>query len=59
VQTWAPKGKTPVIQFHFHWMRILVIAGLSRTQCMIRLHEGSIKKERQVEFLKVSAPIQI
>ena len=33
-------------------MHILVIAGLSRTQCMIRLQEGSIKKERQVEFLK-------
>ena len=29
-----------------------IIAGLSRTQCLFRLHEGSIKKEEIVEFLK-------
>ena len=52
VRIWAPKGKTPIIQFHFNWTHISVIAGLSRTQCMFRLHEGSIKKEQHVEFLK-------
>ena len=52
VRTWAPKSKTPIIQFHFNWTHISVIAGLSRTQCMFRLHEGSIKKEQRVEFLK-------
>ena len=52
MRTWAPKGKTPIIQFHFNWTHISVIAGLSRTQCMFRLHEGSIKKEQHVEFLK-------
>jgi hypothetical protein len=50
--TWAPKGKTPTIQFHFNWTHILVIAGLSRTQCMFRLHEGSIRKEQHVQILK-------
>jgi len=29
-----------------------VIAGLSRTNCLFRLHKGSIKKEQHVEFLK-------
>jgi len=29
-----------------------VIAGLTRTNCLFRLHEGSIKKEQVVEFLK-------
>ncbi len=52
VRTWAPKGKMPIIQFHFNWTHISVIAGLSRTQCMFRLHDGSIKKEQHVEFLK-------
>ena len=52
VRTWARKGHTPVIQFHFNWTHISVIAGLSPTHCMFRLHEGSIKKEQHVEFLK-------
>ena len=52
VRTWAPKGQTPIIQFHFNWTHISVIAGLSRTNCLFRLHEGSIMKEQHVEFLK-------
>jgi len=52
VRTWAPKGQTPVIQFHFNWTHVSVIAGLTRTNCLFRLHEGSIKKEEIVEFLK-------
>ncbi|WP_445083206.1 IS630 family transposase [Candidatus Nitrotoga sp. HW29] len=53
VRTWAPKGQTPVIQFHFNWNHMSVIAGLTRTNCLFRLHEGSIKKEGIVDFLKV------
>ncbi|MFY9329459.1 MAG: IS630 family transposase [Georgfuchsia sp.] len=52
VRTWAPKGQTPIIQFHFNWTHVSVIAGLTRTNCMFRLYEGSIKKEEIVEFLK-------
>ena len=52
VRTWAPKGQTPVIQFHFNWTHISVIAGLSRANFLFRLHQGSIKKEQHVEFLK-------
>ena len=52
VRTWAPKGQTPIIQFHFNWTHVSVIAGLTRTNCMFRLHEGSIKKEELVDFLK-------
>ena len=52
VRTWAKRGHTPVIQFHFNWTHISVIAGLTFTSCMFRLHEGSIKKEQVVEFLK-------
>ncbi|MDR0274447.1 MAG: IS630 family transposase [Burkholderiaceae bacterium] len=52
VRTWAPKGQTPVIQFHFNWTHVSVIAGLTRTNCLFRLHQGSIKKEEIVQFLK-------
>lgn len=52
VRTWAPKRRTPIIQFHFNWTHISVIAGLSRANFLFRLHEGSIKKEQHVEFLK-------
>lgn len=52
MRTWAAIGQTPVIQFHFNWSHVWVIAGLTRTNCWFRLHEGSIKKEEIVEFLK-------
>ena len=52
VRTWAPKGKTPVIQFHFNWKQLSVIAGMTRLHCLFRFHEGSIKKEQIVVFLK-------
>ena len=52
MRTWAPKGQTPTIQFHFNWNHVSVIAGLTRTNFLFRLHEGSIKKGELVEFLK-------
>ena len=52
IRTWALKGHTPVIQFHFNWHHVSVIAGLTRVNFLFRLHEGSIKKEQVVEFLK-------
>ena len=52
VRTWAPKGQTPVIQFHFNWKHLSVIAGLARANCLFRFHDGSIKQEQIVEFLK-------
>ena len=52
VRTWAPKGCTPVIQFHFNWKHVSVIAGLTRTNFVFRLHDGAIKSAQIVEFLK-------
>ena len=52
MHTWAPKGQTPVIQFHFNWNHVSVSAGMTRTNCLFRLHEGGIKKVEIVEFLK-------
>ena len=51
-RTWAPKGRTPVIQFHFNWKQLSMIAGLTIAQCVFRLHEGAIRSAQLVEFLK-------
>jgi transposase len=51
VRTWGLKGQTPVIQFHFNWTHVSVIAGLTRSNCLFRMHQGSIKKEEIVQFL--------
>ena len=52
MRTWAPKGCTPIIDFHFSWRHVSSIAALTRTNVYFRLHEGSIKKEQIVEFLQ-------
>jgi transposase len=41
-----------VIEFHFNWNHLSVIAGLTRTKCLFRLHSEAIKKEEIVEFLR-------
>lgn len=52
VRTWAPKGCTPIIQYHFNWKRVSAVAGLTRTNFLFRLHDGAIKSAQIVEFLK-------
>jgi transposase len=52
VNTWAVRGETPIVQFHFKWHQLSLIAGLHFTGLCFRLHEGAIAKERVVEFLK-------
>lgn len=52
VRTWAPKGQTPIIQFHFNWKQLSMIAGMSFSNTYFRLHEGAIKSEQIVAFLK-------
>jgi transposase len=52
VRTWAPRGQTPIIDFHFNWTHISVIAALTRTGVMFRLHEGRIKRQEIARFLK-------
>jgi transposase len=51
VRTWAPIGQTPVVQFHFNWKQLSLIAGLTRWQCCFRMYEGAIRSEQIVEFL--------
>jgi transposase len=50
-----PKGQTPVIQFHFNWKQLSMIAGVSMRNVYFRLHEGAIRSAQIVEFLKAFA----
>ena len=52
VRTWAPRGQTPVVQFHFNWKQLSIIAGLTLHSCCFRLFPGTIKSEQIVTFLK-------
>ena len=52
VRTWALKGHSPVVQFCFNWDHVSVIAGMHFRGVCFRIHEGSVKKEEVVEFLK-------
>lgn len=53
VRTWAPKGESPVVQFHFNWDHISVIAGMHMRGVCFRMHQGAVKKEQVVEFLRI------
>jgi len=50
-RTWAPKGETPVLQYHFNWKTLSVAAGISWYNFYFRLFDGSIKAPQVVEFL--------
>ena len=52
VRTWALKGHSPVLQFHFNWDHVSIIAGMHLAGVTFRLHDGAIKKEEVLEFLK-------
>lgn len=52
VRTWAPIGQTPVVQFHFNWKQLSMIAGLTFRCCYFRLFTGTIKSEQIVLFLQ-------
>jgi transposase len=51
-RTWAPKGQTPVLQYHFNWKTLSAMAGVSFWNFYFRLFPGSIKSPQVVLFLK-------
>ena len=51
-RTWAPRGHTPVLQYHFNWHQLSLIAGVTVWRFYFRLFPGSIKGPQVVEFLK-------
>jgi len=51
VRTWAPRGKTPVLQYCFNWKSLPVAAGLTAWNFYFRLYPGAIKSPQVVDFL--------
>ena len=52
VRSWAPRGKTPVLQMSFNWDQLSAIAGLTWLRFQFKLYPGTINGERVIEFLK-------
>jgi len=50
-RTWAPRGQTPVLQYHFNWNLLSAIAGITWWNFYFRLFPGPIKGPQVVEFL--------
>ena len=51
-RTWAPRGETPQLSFHFNWGKMAVIAGVTWWQFYFRLYRGSIRSPQVVDFLR-------
>src|SRR5436309_6352094 len=50
-RTWAPKGKTPVLQYHFNWKVLSAIAGITWWNFYFRLYRKTIRAPQVVDFL--------
>jgi len=50
-RTWAPRGETPVLQYHFNWKTISVAAAMTLWNFYFQIFEKAIAKEQVVEFL--------
>ncbi len=51
VRSSAPRGQTPVLQYHFNWHQLSAIAGITFQRFYFRLFPGAIKGPQLVEFL--------
>jgi transposase len=52
VRSWAPRGCTPQLEFHFNWNKLSLLAGVSAWQVWFRLVAGSVNRHEVVEFLR-------
>ncbi len=52
VRTWAPRGQTPVLQFHFNWKTLSVMAGITWWNFYFKLFSGAIKAPQIIQFLE-------
>ena len=50
-RTWAPRGKTPILQYRFNWKTLSAIAGVTWWTFYFRLYPGAIKSPQVVDFL--------
>ena len=47
-RTWAPRGQTPVLQYHFNWKTISVAAGMTFWNFYFRIFDKAVGKEARV-----------
>jgi len=52
VRTWAPRGQTPVLQYHFNWKVLSAAAGITWWNFYFRLYPGTIRAPQVIDFLR-------
>jgi hypothetical protein len=50
-RTWAPRGQTPVLQYHFNWKTLSAMAGVTWWNSIFRFYPGSIRSPQVIDFL--------
>ena len=51
MRTWAPRGQTPVLQYHFNWKVLSAIAGITWWNFYFQLYQRTIRAPQVVDFL--------
>lgn len=51
-RTWAPRGQTPVLQHHFNWKTLSVIAAITLWNFYFEIFQETIRSEHIIVFLK-------
>ena len=51
VRTWAPRGQTPVLQYHFNWKVLSAVAGITWWNFYFRLYRRTIRAPEVENFL--------
>ena len=51
MRTWAPRGQTPVLQYHFTWKVLSAAAGITWWNFYFRLYRRTIRGAEVVDFL--------
>src|SRR5215469_7078956 len=51
VRTWAPRGQTPLLQYHFNWKVLSVAAGITWWNFYFRLYRRTIRGAEVTDFL--------
>ena len=52
MRTWAPRGKTPVLEFDFNWKKLSVIGGITVWNFYFQFYPGAIKSPQVIQFLQ-------
>jgi transposase len=50
-RTWAPRGHTPILQYHFNWKWLSAMAGVTWWNFYFRLFPGTVRSPQVIEFL--------